>query len=66
MGFLLKIVKRKPNTIENTIFKNLGYFKNQNNFLTGGLNFYKTKLKIDNVEIFNSSGRCNKYCEIKI
>ena len=47
---------KKETIIENTIFKNLGYFKNKNNFLTGGLNFYKTKLKIDNVQILNSLG----------
>ena len=46
----------KETIIENTIFKNLGYFKNKNNSLTGGLNFYKSNLKIDNVHIFDSSG----------
>ena len=35
--------------IENTIFKNLSFFKNNQYFLTGGINFYKTNLKIDNV-----------------
>ena len=41
--------------IENTIFKNLSYFKNSQHFLTGGINIYNSNIKIDDVSILNSS-----------
>ena len=46
---------KKETIIENTIFENLSYFKNDKYFLTGGINFYKTNVKINDVYISNSS-----------